>query len=138
MKSWFPMGLALLVVVLLVSPAQWSVAADPGDETVPVEITIDGISHWFGPVEFPHEDHVDLVDDCSDCHHHQDADDSPMACSDCHLEEFDPSEPEAPTLLVAQHQRCVGCHKTEDDGPVTCVECHKRAALPEGVPLGSY
>ncbi len=100
----------------------------------PDEVTIEELSHWFGPVEFTHSDHIDMADACSDCHHDQEPDEI-SACSDCHGVTYDPSEPDAPNLKMAYHLLCVGCHQ-EVDGPLACVDCHERKALPEGPELG--
>jgi len=98
-------------------------------------VTIAGLSHWFGPVAFPHDDHGDMVDDCTDCHHH--ADGETETCDTCHPASFDTSDPELPPLNVAYHQRCAACH-VEVGGPTDCEGCHARRALPEGPALRGY
>ncbi len=130
-------SLAVLICVsaclLLCAP---TLTAQTPEDTGPDTVAIDGLSYWFGPVEFPHADHVDLAESCADCHHHGDGPDDIIACADCHGEEFDPAEPETPALKMAYHQRCIGCHRVEDAGPVACVDCHERKALPAGPELG--
>ncbi len=130
----------LATLILTLSALLW-VIASPGQAQTPQEappdtVTIDGMSHWFGPVIFTHGDHAELADSCLDCHHHSDDPTDINSCDSCHSEAFDPTEPETPQLKMAYHQRCIGCHQTEEAGAMACIECHVRAALPVGPGLG--
>jgi len=124
-------GLAALLTAIAL-PLSARTSGDTGPETV----TISGLSHWFGPAEFSHADHVDYAESCLQCHHHADGPDDINTCDSCHGEVFDPGDPETPPLLMAYHQRCIGCHRSEESGPVACVDCHERKALPDGPELG--
>lgn len=99
------------------------------------ELEIGDISHWFRPAVFNHGDHMDMAD-CVACHH-VGGEDDPGLCSDCHMPEYDPSDPTVPTLSVAYHRNCVGCHQ-EVGAVLSCTGCHERAALPPGPELGDF
>lgn len=121
----------VLLVVGLVAAAV-AVARTAATEG-PEEVTIQELSRWFGPVTFSHGAHASLAGDCVSCHHHSDGEAAP--CSTCHPVLFDPAQPTVPTVSVAFHQRCVGCHRTAGSGPMGCEACHKRKSLPPGPPL---
>ncbi|MCP4293772.1 MAG: cytochrome c3 family protein [bacterium] len=125
-------------LVLTIAFVTWVAAVGVGQEAEviesPEEVTIESISYWFEAVEFTHSDHVDVAEDCTDCHHDQEPDEISL-CSDCHMEEFDPADWESPDLKMAYHQLCVGCHMVEEIS-TTCIDCHERKALPEGPELG--
>ncbi len=101
--------------------------------TEPDEVTIEEMSHWFGPVEFSHADHQESAADCTACHHDEEPDDIGL-CSGCHGVDYDPEDPETPDLKMAFHLLCIGCHQQED-APRECVDCHERKALPPGPEL---
>ncbi len=124
---------ALLAFVLLTA---LPLTAETPPETGPETVAIDGLSHWFGPAVFPHAEHVEMTDSCTDCHHHGDGPDDINSCDSCHGVAFDPAEPETPQLKMAYHQKCIGCHRAEEAGPTACVDCHERKALPKGPELG--
>lgn len=126
---WF--GLGVTVVVSLAAGAL--LAAPPAAVPVPGEVTIGGLSHWFGPVTLAHATHAEIAGDCISCHHHTDGE--PTPCATCHGERADLSEPTMPSLKVAYHQQCVGCHRATESGPTACEGCHARKALPPGAPL---
>ncbi len=127
-KQWI-WPLALVVAGLLATGAAPATGDDDGT------VVIGALSHWFAPVDFPHADHLDMVDDCTDCHHH--ADGETEACDTCHPAAFSPDDPEIPLLNAAYHERCAGCH-VEQGGPTGCTECHERRALPAGPPLRGF
>ena len=119
----------------------------------PDSIKIDVLSNLFQGVEFNHQMHVDLAQDCSVCHHHTTGtgtvnpdcakchntmeEQATVACGDCHL--ADPfsaaalQEKEAANryhvdvygLKGAYHRNCMGCHE-KMDGPTGCQDCHAR------------
>lgn len=121
------------VLILILGAALMAVAQAEEPVTGPDEVTIDEISHWFGPVEFSHGDHADMIEDCAVCHHDQEPEDAGL-CTDCHVAEYDPVEFETPELKMAYHLNCIGCHQ-EEDAPLACGDCHERLVLPEGVEL---
>ncbi len=125
------MKTTVLILMLGVGLTAAAFAEEP--VTGPDEVTIEEMSHWFGPVEFSHADHMDMAEDCTACHHDQEPDDISL-CSDCHGVEYDPSDFETPDLKMAYHLLCIGCHQQED-APLACVDCHERKALPEGPEL---
>jgi cytochrome c553 len=131
--------IVLVVVCIVFGFAAVSTAGKPTAKAkpgVPETITIDGLSHWFGPVAFPHAEHVDMAGECTTCHHHTDGE--PATCDTCHSKKvFNPESPDIPSLKVAYHTRCVGCHQ-ENGGPTKCEACHARKALPTGVKLGAF
>lgn len=138
--------LALAACVAL--PATPAGAMDASD--APEQITIDSLANLYGPVEFDHAMHADLME-CADCHHHttgqptQDANclrchqnseeaDS-VACADCHSSErfhkdylqtlSDPNlyHMDKPGLKGAYHLACVSCHQ-EVGVASGCRDCH--------------
>ncbi len=125
--------LTLLVGALVLTRPSLAQTPQPA---APDTVSIDGLSHWFGPVVFPHGTHADMTDSCADCHHHGEGSGDINSCDSCHQEAFDPNEPDTPALKMAYHQLCIGCHRAEESGPVACVECHARKALPAGPALG--
>lgn len=120
----------------------------------PTQVQIDQLSQDFAPVQFDHASHVDMVENCSECHHHttgtasKDPDcmrchDSGsngerVACHDCHVAEPFSAEylkkttenkknyhRDIPGLKGAYHRNCMGCHETSG-GPTGCLDCHPR------------
>lgn len=125
------------------------------DDT-PDQVTIDLMSEYYEAVEFDHEMHTELGEDCSACHHHttgtgstddrcvrchaESGEVATVGCSDCHVTDpfsADQINKEAadvyqyhidkPGLKAAYHWNCIGCH-TEMDGPTECQDCHARTA----------
>ena len=119
-------------IMLATATAHTGDASDIGDDDI---VTIDGLSHWFGPVAFPHADHQDMVDDCTDCHHH--AEGETETCDTCHETVWSAAAPAMPSLGVAYHRACAGCHG-ELGGPTGCEDCHRRQALPPGPALRGF
>lgn len=124
----------------------------------PEEVEMDSLANLYEGVVFDHAMHVDLTDNCSDCHHHttgtgnsneycakchtgEEEMDS-VSCQDCHS--ADPVSPEnlhksqtkfkyhddQPNLKAAYHLNCIGCHK-EVDGPTGCEDCHAKTEAGE-------
>ena len=145
-SNWHMKGLLLLLLTLLLSVNVYAMDA-------PDSITIDVLAKYYEPVEFDHEMHIDLAEDCSACHHHTTGTGTTdlyctkchtefkeldkVSCQDCHSAE--PFSAEAIQrqsqqdlfhgdingLKGAYHQNCLGCHK-EQDGPVGCEDCHAK------------
>lgn len=95
------------------------------------DIVIDAAADKQAPVTFPHGTHVEVVDDCTTCHHTSEgltaeSDMKVPKCSECHL------NPEGDVPDMAQmslkknplHAGCIDCHKEEAKGPTKCNECH--------------
>lgn len=146
---------AMVITVVTLAGASTPSAAP----TLPQEIRIDLLSKDFGPVLFDHASHVDMVGDCSECHHHttgtpaKDPDcrrchDSGsnrehIACHTCHeAQPFSADQLKERTddrklyhrdplgLKGAYHRNCVGCHET-GGGPTDCLDCHPRSGAGE-------
>lgn len=121
---------------------------------VPSTVTLDSLSRLYGEVEFDHEMHIDLTEDCADCHHHttgtgttsrecgQCHSDSrgteAVACRACHLEQpfsaqnimekeqnVDLFHMDKPGLKAVFHLNCLNCHEQEG-APTGCQDCHER------------
>ncbi|MEJ2471837.1 MAG: cytochrome c3 family protein [Desulfuromonadales bacterium] len=148
----------LLVPVIAAGLLSLAVTASSAFDEIPEQVTIDPLSQYFGAVEFDHEMHTELGEDCSVCHHHTTGTgtsdercvrchaDSPevavVGCSDCHVTSPYSAEQihreaadvyqfhiDKPGLKAAYHWNCRGCHEAMD-GPVGCEDCH--ALTPEG------
>ncbi|WP_303721564.1 cytochrome c3 family protein [Malonomonas rubra] len=119
----------------------------------PESVTIDALAKYYEPVEFDHEMHVDVSEDCSSCHHHTTGTGTAdQYCSKCHSEykelvkvacqDCHPTQPfsaevvnlqsqqdifhaDMNGLVGAYHQNCMGCHQ-EVGGPTGCEDCHAR------------
>lgn len=120
----------------------------------PATVRIDSLSHLYEGVDFDHELHVGLEENCSVCHHHRFSSEvaadrcaachsecrgafSPV-CSDCHVAEpftgkhirqmeADPHRyhVDITGLKGAYHLKCYNCH-IETGAPSECVDCHER------------
>ena len=90
------------------------------------------------PVPFPHELHMDALEDkgCGVCHHIFDknakalvpADGDETGCTECHKAK---KKSNTPALREAYHGSCTACHRPLGkeglkSGPVTCGECHPK------------
>jgi len=145
-SQWHIKGLLLLLLSLLLSMNAYAMDA-------PESVTIDALAKYYEPVEFDHEMHVDVSEDCSVCHHHTTGTGTTdiycskchsdykelvqVACQDCHsAEPFSAEEINRQSqqdlfhvdmngLVGAYHQNCLGCHQ-DVDGPTGCEDCHAR------------
>ncbi len=124
------------------------------DDEPPTSVRIDSLSHLYEGVDFDHELHVGIEENCSVCHHHRFSSEvaadrcaachsecggtfSPT-CSDCHVAEpftgkhirqmeEDPHRfhVDITGLKGAYHLKCLNCH-IETGAPTECVDCHER------------
>ena len=123
-------------------------------DDMPEQVSLDSMVKLFEGVEFDHDMHIDLGEDCSACHHHTtgtgtvadrcvrchaDSDEvATVGCRDCHVAEPFSAEQinkealdvyqfhtDKPGLKAAYHWNCIGCHE-EMDGPTDCQDCHAR------------
>ena len=145
--NWHMKGVFLFLLILLLAVNCHAMDA-------PESITIDALANYYEPVEFDHQLHVDVSEDCSVCHHHttgtgttdlycgkchsQYQEMETVSCADCHSKEpfsaasinrqsqSDLYHIDMNGLLGAYHQNCLGCHK-EMDGPTGCQDCHARS-----------
>lgn len=144
--NWHLKGVFLLLISVLF-------ALNCSAMDAPETITIDTLAKLYEPVEFDHQLHVDLAEDCSVCHHHTTGTGTTdlycakchgqfevlerVSCADCHSAESFSAESihrqskvdifhiDMNGLMGAYHQNCLGCHK-EMDGPTGCQDCHSR------------
>ena len=146
-KRWALKGM-IVALFFLAAPAFGA-----GNEP-PASVLIDSLSHLYNGVDFDHELHLGVTDDCSACHHHRfgkgvkeercakchsDSQGTFSAkCSACHVKEpftvqhitkmeADPHRYhiDITGLKGAYHLRCLNCH-VETDAPTECVDCHER------------
>ena len=146
-KRWVLSGV-IVALFFLVAPAFGSGGGPPAS------VLIDSLSHLYTGVDFDHEQHVDITDDCSVCHHHSfgknveneqcarchfDSEGtSSAACDDCHAQapftvehiremEANPNRYhlDITGLKGAYHLRCFNCH-VKMEAPTGCNDCHER------------
>ena len=125
--------------------------------SAPDVITLNQNGKLYKPFSFDHAKHIQLIKECSDCHHHTTgtlitdpncskchANSSPtkvVSCKGCH-----PAQPFSPETIAARseakqrfhldvmgikgamHENCLGCHEKKGAGPTGCQECHPRTA----------
>jgi len=123
-------------------------------DDMPGQVSLDSMVKLFEGVEFDHDMHADLGEDCSVCHHHttgtgtvedrcvrchaDSGEAATVGCRDCHVanpfsaeqinkESLDVYQfhTDQPGLKAAYHWNCIGCHQ-EMDGPTDCQDCHAR------------
>lgn len=146
----------MLTTLMVILTLFMTIGTTQAFDDTPEQVTIDVMSEYFEAVEFDHELHTELGEDCSVCHHHTtgsgttdqrcvrchaDSDEAAViGCSDCHV--ADPFSAahinretqdryqfhiDKPGLKAAYHWNCVGCHD-EMEGPTDCQDCHARTA----------
>ncbi len=144
-KGFWPAG--VMVILLL--------AAVPGISrgiTVPDTVTLNSQSKLYKPFDFNHAKHIQIMRECSYCHHHttgtlvQDPNcirchrnsskTKIVSCRGCHLadpfsaaaiKENNPKNyhNDTPSLKAAMHRNCIDCHE-KMKGPSGCQDCHQR------------
>jgi hypothetical protein len=156
--------IAFIVLVLAVS---LPLSGQARNLELPDTVMLDQLVHLYEGVEFDHEYHTEIVDDCTGCHHHsvgipttnekcakchssEDVLDT-VACVDCHaVEPFsaeylsqkeadkDAYHQDKPGLKAAYHLNCLNCHIAAG-GPEGCEDCHERTELGNAIyRSGSY
>ncbi len=124
---------------------------------LPGTVVLDKLAHLYEGAEFDHSYHTDIVEDCTQCHHHTvgipateercarchkgDEVLDRVACVDCHAAEPFSAEyihsmeedqslyhVDKPGLKAAYHLNCLNCHM-EMGGPEGCEDCHERTEL---------
>jgi len=98
--------------------------ASPASDS-PQDMVIDLLAKKYMPVQFSHGYHADMLGDCSTCHHHSPAGETP-ACGECHQAKPGPKKDDMPFLKAAYHLNCMGCHKEMGAGPTGCTDCHAK------------
>jgi len=121
--------------------------------SVPDVITLNNQSKLYEPFNFPHAKHIELIKECSNCHHYttgtleknpncirchlNSSETKVVSCKGCHLpdpfsaaaiKEKDPKlyHNDRPSLKAAMHRNCIDCHE-KMKGPIGCQDCHKRS-----------
>lgn len=151
MPSYKPLLFGALILSL---SASYSLAAS--SQSIPDSITLNQNGKLYKPFSFDHAKHINMIKECSDCHHHTTGtlvldqncvrchkNSSPTAtvsCKGCHsATPFSPEElaqkradklryhQDKIGLKGAMHQNCMGCHKKQGAGPVGCQDCHPRS-----------
>lgn len=117
---------------------------------MPGSVILGSLEDEYEPVAFDHAMHTFIAESCGECHHSH-VKKSELDCSGCHeigAEQFrkslastfmacsmchgdpDPENPGMPSLKVAYHKQCLGCHKdmgSVGESPKGCTEqCHAR------------
>lgn len=142
---WFAGVIVIMLLAIIVPGTSWGVS-------VPDTITLNSQSKLFQPFSFNHAKHIQLTNECSDCHHHttgtlvQDpncvrchrnsGETKEVSCKGCHrsdpfsaaaIKENDPKiyHDDKPGLKAAMHRNCIGCHE-KMMGPTGCQDCHQR------------
>jgi hypothetical protein len=92
-------------------------------------IDLKKLSNIYKAVKFSHGKHIDIVADCTSCHHYSESGAIP-SCASCHeairVYQYKVSGKKAGLgLKGAYHGLCIDCHK-KTSGPAGCNECHKR------------
>ncbi|GBC59714.1 hypothetical protein DENIS_0655 [Desulfonema ishimotonii] len=113
-----------------------------GPAVPPPDAGLDGRYAAF----FPHDKHMEVVDDCKACHHRYDENGGnvveedeldggdAMRCRTCHTEDASVNAREA------FHRMCIQCHRTVEksenpSGPRTCGGCHPVEMPEDPTPL---
>ena len=117
-----------LISIVLVSIFLLIALAYPTD--TPEAITLDILSKRYGPVEFSHGYHAEMIGDCAYCHHHSPEGSTP-ACGECHeaitVYQYRGAQRETSIgLKGAYHRQCLGCHQEMEIGLVGCIDCHEK------------
>jgi len=102
----------------------------------PENITLDAAADKKSGVEFPHWAHIEVVPDCTTCHHTSEGLSADTAdgvevqkCSACHLDPEDATVPSMREMSLSKnpmHSGCIDCHKAEAKGPTKCNDCHPK------------
>lgn len=149
----FKMIICLTVMLMVFLP----LTLQGSNLDLPETVKLDKLAKLYEGVEFDHEMHTEIADDCTVCHHHtvgmpssnencskcHNTETVPgkVACADCHA--LDPFSAEylaanapgnghyhidKPGLKAAYHLNCLNCHE-EMGGPEGCEDCHERTKL---------
>lgn len=146
-RPWLLMTLACLTLSLALVLEVHTAMGQEAQASAPGLVILDAIDGPYGAVNFDHEMHTAMAEGCADCHHNHGSDNTRcsgcheigaeqfkgsvhsgfMACNNCHGE-IDADEPGMPSLKVALHTTCFGCHKEMGSlgkSPAGCTEqCH--------------
>jgi predicted CXXCH cytochrome family protein len=92
-------------------------------------ISLSQLSKLYNPVTFTHGKHINLIQNCRECHHKEEG--ITYSCSPCHSKE-DVYKYEGSKVSVglkgAYHGLCLSCHKKTGKGPLKCTSCHEKRA----------
>lgn len=146
---------ALVMFFSIISLCPSVVMAEDGEakRKPPTTVSLNTLEDKYEPVEFNHKFHTMVADGCQICHH-QHGTGQPVVCMDCHsldsksfkkavIHTFLPCRkchgelnrnlPSMPSLKVAYHRQCFGCHLGSDgigEDPKACAEkCHEARSV---------
>ena len=94
-----------------------------------------------GAVLFEHQNHIDMVEGCEECHHEVVLSDDKTDCSECHDDDYLPEDFSHEELTMISDHTCSYCHQigdyeniqscrichpaeSEESGLIGCEECH--------------
>lgn len=117
-------------------------------DAFPDEVLIDDLVDKYQESKFPHRKIVAHMDQaarksklarrfhgrtetlCAGCHHHSPVGVRPPPCKSCHLNRAHATR-DMPSLKVAFHRQCLGCHQQMGLKQTGCTDCHaKRGSGP--------
>lgn len=115
------------------------------DDDFPDTVTIGTLADAYEPVEMPHRSIVIRLDSvvrgstlatrfhaqtetlCAGCHHHSPIGNRPTSCGSCHGE-YEEVAQDMPSLEIAYHRQCIGCHQKMGIEKQGCTDCHAKAS----------
>jgi len=130
----------------LAPPAPMNVVLDPlpvSSESFPEKVTIDVLVQAYEASQLPHGKIVAKLDEairdsslarsfhgsteamCAGCHHHAPIGARPPQCRACHGSSAQPTH-DQPSLKVAYHRQCIGCHQRMGIAKQGCTDCHAK------------
>lgn len=122
-------------------------ALPASSDDFPEKIQIKILADKYAPSDFPHRKIVAKLDSlvrgsklaarfhgdtealCAGCHHHSPAGTRPPPCKSCHDDTAHPTR-DRPSLKVAYHRQCMGCHKQMEIKAQGCTDCHAKKVSP--------
>ena len=116
-----------LVVCLLIAWYAGISEEVSSTENAPETCTLGRLAKIYEPVEFPHEMHTYVTEDCASCHHHSQEGETP-SCSECH-NASSAKERGIKGLKEAYHGNCIVCHREMETGPTGCADCHVKKTI---------
>ena len=135
------LALGTFFLVLAVADLSAKASAKKGS-SAPEIIVMDKLVNLYEPVAFTHEIHIEIVGNCTDCHHHGKTISHTGPCGDCHQTSVETigdsscgichetalavnSAIAVPLLKGAYHKQCFPCHYEPGSAVGGCTDtCH--------------